>query len=77
MKRDTSIIAVIITLTLTNILPAEKLIPNSNDIERIIDRAENSIKGKSSHAVATMTVITPDYKRKLKMESWWVGNEAR
>ena len=47
MKRDISIIAVIITLTLTNILPAEKLIPNSNDIERIIDRAENSIKGKS------------------------------
>jgi len=48
---------------------------SSQSIERIIEKAENSIKGKTSHALATMTVKTSSYTRKLKMESWWVENE--
>lgn len=41
----------------------------------IIRRAENAIKGKTAHGTAEMTVVTPEYTRTLKMESWWVGNE--
>jgi len=48
---------------------------SSDIVKKIIEKAENSIKGKSSHAVATMTVETPSYTRRLKMESWWVENE--
>jgi len=45
-----------------------------NPIE-IIRRAEDAIKGKTSHAIVEMKVVTPDFERTLKMESWWVGNE--
>lgn len=41
----------------------------------IIKRAEEAIKGKTAHGVVEMTIVTPDYTRTLKMESWWVGNE--
>ncbi len=41
----------------------------------IIDKAENAIKGKSAYGIVEMVVKTPDYTRKLKMKSWWVGNE--
>jgi len=43
--------------------------------KEIVTKAENSIKGKTSHAKIEMTVVTPDYSRTLKMESWWVGNK--
>ncbi len=42
--------------------------------EEIVNKAENAIKGKTSHGLVEMTVITPYYKRTLKMESWWIGN---
>ncbi len=45
-----------------------------NPVE-IVRRAENAIKGKTSHGIVEMKVVTPDFKRTLKMESWWVGNE--
>jgi len=43
--------------------------------EEIVRRAENSYKGKTSHGIFVMKVVTPDYVRTLKMESWWMGNE--
>lgn len=43
--------------------------------EEIIRRAEDSVKGETSHGIAEMTVVTPDYTRTMKMESWWVGND--
>ena len=43
--------------------------------EEIVKKAENAIKGKTSHAEIEMIIKTPDYTRDLKMESWWVGNE--
>ena len=43
--------------------------------EEIVKKAENTIKGKTSHAEIEMIIKTPDYTRDLKMESWWVGNE--
>ena len=47
----------------------------SQSAKEIIKKAENVIKGKTSHGIVEMTVINPDFERKLKMESWWVGNE--
>lgn len=41
----------------------------------IIDKAENIIKGKTAYGEIEMSVVTPDYERTLKMESWWEGNE--
>lgn len=43
--------------------------------QEIIQKAEDLIKGKTAQGVIEMTVNTPDYKRTLKMESWWVGNQ--
>ena len=62
-----STIAVILILASFNIY--------SQTAEEIISKAENDIKGKTSHAIIEMTITTPDYTRTLKMESWWVGNE--
>ncbi len=43
--------------------------------EEIIKKAEDAVKGKTSHAEIEMIIKTTDYSRDLKMESWWVGNE--
>jgi outer membrane lipoprotein-sorting protein len=48
---------------------------HSQTAEEIIQKAEDSIKGDSAHGVIEMTVVTPDYTRTMKMESWWMGNE--
>lgn len=43
--------------------------------EEIIKKSEDLIKGKTSHGTFKMTVVTPEFTRKLTMESWWVGND--
>ncbi len=43
--------------------------------EEIVRKAENTLKGKTAYGIVEMKVVTPDYERTLKMESWWVGNE--
>ncbi|MBN1633810.1 MAG: outer membrane lipoprotein-sorting protein [Ignavibacteria bacterium] len=43
--------------------------------EEIIRKSEDLIKGNSAHGTFQMNVVTPDYTRTLKMESWWVGND--
>lgn len=47
----------------------------SQTAREIIKKSEDIIKGESAHGVTEMTIVTPDYIRTLKMESWWVGNE--
>ncbi|MBU1298531.1 MAG: outer membrane lipoprotein-sorting protein [Bacteroidetes bacterium] len=47
----------------------------SQTAEDIIRKSEESIKGKTSQGTFIMRVITPNYTRELKMDSWWVGNE--
>ncbi len=61
------ILIIIITLLNSNIFP--------QTAKEVVTKAENAIKGKTSHGTVEMTVVTPDYKRTLKMESWWVGNK--
>lgn len=43
--------------------------------QEIIKKSEDQIKGKTSYGIVEMTIITPEFKRALKMEAWWVGNE--
>jgi len=43
--------------------------------EEIIKKSEDLIKGKTCQGTFVMTVITPDYTRRMEMESWWVGND--
>jgi outer membrane lipoprotein-sorting protein len=43
--------------------------------EEIIRKAEGLMKGKTSRGTFVMTVVTPDYTRKMEMDSWWVGSE--
>jgi len=43
--------------------------------QEIIKKSENQIKGRTSYGIVEMNIITPDFKRTLKMEGWWVGNE--
>jgi outer membrane lipoprotein-sorting protein len=45
------------------------------DAQKLIDAAENIVKGKTAHGTIEMTVTRPDFSRTLKMESWWQGNE--
>lgn len=41
----------------------------------IIQKSEDILKGKSSYGKFRMTITTPEYSRKMEMESYWVGNE--
>lgn len=73
MKTGSTFAALLLAVLLTPLAQSES--SSGEPVARIIEKAENSIKGKSSHAITTMRVETPDYTRELKMESWWVGNE--
>ena len=41
----------------------------------IIDRANKVMRGDSSHALLTMTIVTPDWTRALEIEGWNQGRE--
>lgn len=62
------LITLILTLFIANTL-------FSQTVEEIINKAEDMIKGETSTGTFTMTVVNPDFKRTVVMESWWVGNE--
>jgi len=47
----------------------------SQTAEDIIRKAEDLLKGTSCKGSFVMRVVTPDYSREMKMDSWWVGNE--
>ncbi len=47
----------------------------SQTAEEIIKKAEEMVKGETSTGTFTMTVVNPDFKRTVVMESWWVGND--
>ena len=60
------------------LLPAANFtiaVAQNPDPVALIKKAEERIKGKTSHGIFQLTVTTPDYHRKMKMESWWVGSQ--
>ncbi len=62
----------VLLLYLALIFPLELL---SQTASEIIKRSEETIKGKTSYGIVEMKIITPEFKRTVKMEGWWVGNE--
>ena len=47
----------------------------SQNADQIVRRAEDLLRGKTSKGTFIMRVITPDYTREMRMDSWWVGTE--
>lgn len=43
--------------------------------EEIVKKSEDLFRGRTSHAVFEMTIVTPRWQRTLKMEGWFDGNE--
>lgn len=41
----------------------------------IIKKADEKMRGTSSHSVMKMTVVRPDWKREVTMKGWSMGNE--
>jgi outer membrane lipoprotein-sorting protein len=41
----------------------------------IVEKAENAIKGETSHGEFTMKIVRPDYSRELRLEAWNKGND--
>lgn len=66
----------LLILFLAFALPALALSETDLSGKEIVDKAENSIKGKSSKGVFSMKIVRPDYEREMKMKSWWEGEKA-
>jgi outer membrane lipoprotein-sorting protein len=56
------------------IVPPQQLYPQT--AQEIITKAEELLRGKSSKGTFEMTVVTPDFTRTLRMDSWWVEKTA-
>ncbi len=41
----------------------------------IVKRSERLLRGRTSHGIFEMTIITPRWQRTLKMEGWFEGDE--
>jgi hypothetical protein len=58
------------------IFSQEKVFAQSNpEAIRIIKAAEDQMRGASSEATITMTIVRPDYTRKVSMKSWSLGEK--
>ena len=43
--------------------------------QELIKKAEDTLRGKTSRGTFEMTVVTPEFTRTLKMDSWWIGEK--
>lgn len=48
---------------------------SQSDVESIIKKADELMRGKTSYVMLEMKIITPRYKRTVKMEGWSEGEE--
>lgn len=68
----TTFLEILLPLLLT--LQAPQIV-TPQSAEKIIERAEELLRGESSTGTFEMTVVTPEFTRSLTMDSWWVGTE--
>lgn len=54
---------------------AENHDPQKLDPQKLVDAAEDMVKGETAHGTIEMTVNRPDFTRRMRMKSWWQGNE--
>ena len=59
-------------LLLPALLPAQA---NGMSAKAIIEKADQKMRGESSKATVTMTIIRPSWQREMTMKSWSKGNE--
>lgn len=45
------------------------------DLKRLVDLANKSLRGDSSHGRMTMTIVTPNWKRAMEVEGWNLERE--
>jgi outer membrane lipoprotein-sorting protein len=64
----------ILTLVLT-LLTVPTLARGQESARDIIDRVDRIMRGESSHAIATMDVVTANWQRSITMEIWSLGTE--
>ncbi len=68
-----------ILITLSLLLSAGSVradtLPKGLTPHEIVDRANKSLRGDSSHANLTMTVVTPKWERQLTVEAWNKGRK--
>jgi hypothetical protein len=50
-------------------------IADGPDPQKLIDSAEDMVKGETARGTIEMTVTRPDFTRTMRMKSWWEGNE--
>lgn len=62
-------LVVLLVLTVSSGLRAE----NDPSAVELLNRMDTLYQQDSAHAVMTMTVVTPDYDRSLRLESWSLG----
>jgi outer membrane lipoprotein-sorting protein len=63
-----------LTLVLT-LLSVPTLARGQESARDIIDRVDRIMRGESSHAIATMDVVTANWERSITMEIWSLGTE--
>lgn len=56
-------------------LPACPSAEDQPDVARLMQRTERVLEGRSSVAVMTMSIKTPDYERTVKMKIWSRGRD--
>lgn len=54
---------------------APSLAHSQESARDIIDRVDRIMRGESSHAIATMDVVTANWQRSITMEIWSLGTE--
>ena len=62
-------------LWLLLILPAAMNSVAGQDATEIIRKSDEKLRGASSYADLTMTIVRPTWTREVSMKSWSLGNE--
>jgi len=60
---------------IVGLIPASTGITSEPDPQKLIDSAEDMVKGETARGTIEMTVTRPDFTRSMRMKSWWEGNE--
>jgi hypothetical protein len=56
-------------------IPALNQVPEEIDARKVIDRVDRILRGKSSHGIASMSIVTDRWQRTKKLEMWSQGTD--
>jgi hypothetical protein len=55
------------------LIPLQYVNAQDEQAKEIIRKADEKVRGKTSHAEMTMTIVRPDWKRSISLKSWSKG----